>query len=151
VALLSAAEELASELAERVSAAAVATALLVVAHERIHREALFRLVHAGLIAAQVFRTPSPPARSVDSPWPPIPLVPSPASGPCEPSGLLYGFVACAGVLWLELAPMGASLVGRSHCETPVLIWTSVTLRQQGAGSRLRVWFRGGVRLWHHLQ
>jgi hypothetical protein len=25
--------------------------------------------------------------------------------------------------------MGASLVGRSHCETPVLIWTSVALSQ----------------------
>jgi hypothetical protein len=34
---------------------------------------------------------------------------------------VYGFTFCAGVLWLELPPMGASLVGRSHCETPVLI------------------------------
>jgi hypothetical protein len=29
------------------------------------------------------------------------------------------------VLWEEPPPMGASLVGNSHCETPVLIWTSV--------------------------
>ena len=55
----------------------------------------------------------------------MPLVPSLVPGPNVPSGLLYGFVCCAGVLWFELPPIGASLVGSSHCETPVLIWTSV--------------------------
>jgi hypothetical protein len=34
--------------------------------------------------------------------------------------------------------MGASLVGRSHCETPVLIWTS------GVGQSVQRWCRDGV-------
>lgn len=29
------------------------------------------------------------------------------------------------MLWDEEPPTGASLVGSSHCETPVLIWTSI--------------------------
>jgi len=61
--------------------------------------------------------PLPLARSVDSlSWPPTPLIPSLLSE------ALYGFAFCAGMLWLELL-MGASLVNRSYCETPVLIWT----------------------------
>jgi hypothetical protein len=122
VALLSSAKQRASELADEIlRTAAVAAALLVVAHKRVHREALSVLsAHACLIDAQRSHTPSD--RS-DSPGPPTPLVPSPVSAPCAPSGLLYGFVFCAGVPWVE-PPMGASLVGRSHCETPVLIWTS---------------------------
>jgi len=56
----------------------------------------------------------------------MPLCPSPASGP-EVPGTLYGFVCCAGVLWDEEPPTGASLVGSSHCETPVLIWTSIAV------------------------
>ena len=92
--------------------------LLVAAHERIHSEALLMSVYILNTDASVMHTPSPPARSVDSPcWPPMPRVPSLLSG------ALYGFAFCAGVLWLEPPPMGASLVGRSHCETPVLIWT----------------------------
>jgi hypothetical protein len=119
MALLTAAEQRSGELAHKITwaaaAAAVAAVLLVTAHEGIHGEALrVPLAHASA-EARMLRTPRPPARSVDSPWPGTPLVPS--------SGALYGFVVCAGVLWLEPAPMGASLVGRSHCDTPVLIWT----------------------------
>lgn len=88
-------------------------------------------------------TPSPPARSPVGPSP-IPLVPLPASGPEVPAGVLYGFVCCAGVLWFELPPMGASLVGSSHCETPVLIWTSVVTSQymRGYGMLMNHEYRG---------
>jgi hypothetical protein len=123
------AQETPRELANEVSRAAAAmasTTTLLVSHKRVHRKALYALCQPACpIDAQVCRvshTPSPPALSPVGPSP-MPLVPSPApSGPDVP-GTLYGFVDCAGVLWLEEPPTGASLVGSSHCETPVLIWT----------------------------
>lgn len=50
------------------------------------------------------------------------------------------------MLRLEPAPMGASLVGRSHCDTPVLIWTSVAglVRARGVGFCLVGWEAGRV-------
>jgi hypothetical protein len=123
--LFSTSEERSSELTDEVSrAAAMSTIALLVAHEGVHRKALSPLsATARLMPKFMSHTPSPPALSPVGPSP-MPLCPSPASGP-EVPGTLYGFVCCAGVLWFEEPPTGASLVGSSHCETPVLIWTSV--------------------------
>jgi hypothetical protein len=81
MALLAAAEQRSSELAHEVAraatTAAVATAvLLVAAHKGVHGEALCLSLARVPTEARMLRTPRPPARSVDSPWPGKPLVPS---------------------------------------------------------------------------